>query len=156
MMWYKAFSVYLLLRLRINVLFQDVDLVWFRDPFPYFKAYIAKAQAKSQLTGSFPEAFFSDDGQRSLRYSPFFANSGFYYLLATERSEWFAYSVMTAFDAVQVLGSHQNVFTARMVEGLAFGHRHVVLLPLEAFPTGIIYHHDRLFADLAKNPQFLT
>ena len=143
MMWYKAFSVYLLLRLRINVLFQDVDLVWFRDPFPYFKAYIANAQAKSQLTGSFPEAFFSDDGQRSLRYSPFFANSGFYYLLATERSEWFAYSVMTAFDAVQVLGSHQNVFTARMVEGLAIGHRHVVLLPMEAFPTGIMYHHDR-------------
>jgi hypothetical protein len=26
------------------------------------------------------EAFFSDDGQRSLRYSPFYANSGFYYL----------------------------------------------------------------------------
>ena len=36
MMWYKAFSVYLVLRLKINVLFQDVDLVWFRDPFPVF------------------------------------------------------------------------------------------------------------------------
>ena len=143
MMWYKAFSVYLLCRLRINVLFQDVDLVWFKDPFPYFKAFIAKAQAKSQLSGSFPEAFFSDDGQRSLRYSPFFANSGFYYLIASERSEWFAYSVMTAFDAVQVLGSHQNTFTARLVEGLALGHRHAVLLPMEAFPTGIMYHHDR-------------
>jgi hypothetical protein len=36
MMWYKAFSVYLVLQLKINVLFQDVDLVWFRDPFPVF------------------------------------------------------------------------------------------------------------------------
>ena len=143
MMWYKAFSVYLLLRQRVNVLFQDVDLVWFKDPFPYFKAYIAKAKAKSEMSGSHPEAFFSDDGQRSLRYSPYFANSGFYYLIASERSEWFAYSIMTAFDAIQVLGSHQNTFTSRLVEGLALGHRHAVLMPMEAFPTGIMYHHDR-------------
>ena len=95
------------------------------------------------MSGSHPEAFFSDDGQRSLRYSPYFANSGFYYLIASERSEWFAYSIMTAFDAIQVLGSHQNTFTSRLVEGLALGHRHAVLMPMEAFPTGIMYHHDR-------------
>ena len=34
-------------------------------------------------SGSVVEAFFSDDGQRSLRYAPFYANSGFYYLLGT-------------------------------------------------------------------------
>lgn len=102
MMWYKAFSVYLLTRLRYNVLFQDADLVWFQDPFPYFHEYIKRTQARSKVTGSYVEAFLSDDGQRSLRYAPFYGNSGFYYLLGTERSEQFAWSIMTAFDAVQV------------------------------------------------------
>lgn len=85
----------------INILFQDVDLVWFRDPMPYFKEYAAAAWERSNLSGSHPEAFFSDDGQRSLRYSPFFANSGFYYLLGTPKSASFAWSIMITFDAVQ-------------------------------------------------------
>lgn len=52
--------------------------------------------------GSFVEAFFSDDGQRSMRYTPFYANSGFYYLVANERSTYFAWSIMAAMDAIQV------------------------------------------------------
>ena len=52
MMWYKAFSVYLLLRLKINVLFQDADLVWFRDPFPYFQQVIKENEEKAKRTGS--------------------------------------------------------------------------------------------------------
>lgn len=52
MMWYKAFSIYLILREGINILFQDVDLVWFRDPFPYFHDYISQHKARSRLTGS--------------------------------------------------------------------------------------------------------
>ena len=50
-----------------------------------------------------------------------------------------AWSIMTAFDAVQVLGSHQNVFTFKMVEGLGLNHRHAVILDLEEFPNGIMY-----------------
>jgi hypothetical protein len=29
------------------------------------------------------DAFFSDDGQRGIRYTPLFANSGFYYIKST-------------------------------------------------------------------------
>ena len=43
---------------------------------------------------------------------------------------------------VQVLGSHQNVFTSRMVEGLGLGHRHAIILPLSHFPKGILFHHE--------------
>ena len=102
--------------------------MWFRDPFPYFKAYREKAKRQSDMSGSYAEAFFSDDGQRSLRYSPFFANSGFYYMIGGPKSAYLAWSIMTAFDAVQVLGSHQNVFTYKMVEGLGLGH-HAVIEP---------------------------
>lgn len=81
MMWFKAFSVYLILRLKINVLFQDADLVWFKNPLPYFHNYGKDSSGNITIKGSeHIEAFFSDDGQRSLRYAPFYANSGFYYL----------------------------------------------------------------------------
>jgi hypothetical protein len=142
MMWYKAFSVYLVLRMRMNILFQDADLVWFKDPFPYFHNYLNSTREKSLKSGSFVEAFFADDGQRSLRYAPFYANSGFYYLVASPRSEYFTWTIMTAFDAVQVLGSHQNVFTTRLVEGLALSHRNAKLLPMPDFPTGYQFHHE--------------
>jgi hypothetical protein len=145
MMWYKAFSIYLLLRKRINILFQDVDLVWFRDPFPYFHNYINATKPRSLITNSFIEGLFSDDGQRSQRYAPYYANSGFYYLVASPRSEHFAWSIMTAFDAVQRLGSHQNVFTTRLVEGITLSYRNAKILPMEDFPTGMYYHHNRTY-----------
>ena len=147
MMWYKAFSVYLILRMGINVLFQDADLVWFRDPFPYFKQVIADSAEKAARTGSHFEAFFADDGQRSLRYAPFYANSGFYYLLANERSVYFTWSIMISFDLIQVSGSHQNVFTFKLIEATALSATKSKLLPLEQFPTGITYHHDHLYMD---------
>lgn len=43
----------------------------------------------------------------------------------------------------QVLGSHQNVFTTKLVEGLALSQHTTKILPLDEFPTGIMYHHNR-------------
>ena len=156
MMWYKAFSVHLLLRQRVNVLFQDVDLVWFKDPFPYFHEFLRNStravSGSGNEDGSVDEsraagvqAFFTDDGNRSKRYSPLFFNSGFYYLLYSKASEYFSWSIMTAFDAVQVTGSHQNVFTLRLIEGFGLGPHNAQVLSLEQFPNGILYHHDRSY-----------
>ena len=139
---WQCFATYLLLRRGISVLFQDVDMVWFKTPFPYFHDYLRKYADSFNETGSHIEAFFSDDGQRSLRYTPFYANSGFYYLLANPRSEYFAWSIMIAFDSIQRLGSHQNVVTARLLEEMSLTHRHVKILPMDDFPNGILYHHN--------------
>lgn len=148
MMWYKSFSLYLLLKLGYHVLFQDVDLVWFRDPFPYFYQrslpYQREHQEKS-FASSPPDGYFSDDGQRSMRFTPMYANSGFYYITASPRSAYFAWTVMTAFDILQVSGSHQNVFTLRLIEamdGPAGGFKPRIL-SLYDFPNGRVYHHDR-------------
>lgn len=153
MMWFKAFSVYLVLRHKLNVLFQDVDLVWFRDPLPYFHTYLKEHQDEFKSRNSYVEAFFSDDGQRSRRYTPFYANSGFYYLIANERSEYFTWSIMIAMDAIQVLGSHQNVFTTRLIEGVALNTRHTKILTLEEFPTGIMYHHNQQYMKQLKKKE---
>ena len=155
MMWYKAFSIFLILREGINILFQDVDLVWFKDPFPYFHEYIFNHTERSKLTGYSPEGFFSDDGQRTHRYTPYYANSGFYYLLSNQRTINFAWSIMQAFDTVQVGGSHQNVFTMRLLEGLGISYPYVKLLDLDNFPTGIQYHHNKKYMAKLMSHEYL-
>ena len=146
MMWYKAFSVWLLLKNRYNVLFQDVDIVWMQNPLKYIEDAILKTEPKD----SYPDGFFSDDGQRTLRYSPFYANSGFYYLVANERTEYFAWSIMTAYDSIKLSASHQNVFVTRMIEAVDLARLRTRFLSLDDFPSGIKYHHDGPYMLLFK------
>lgn len=212
MMWYKSFSVWLLLKLQYNVLFQDVDLVWYRDPVHYFRtaselpvtddvdmpqtSRISRLNAVSALKENIlslaqsgahhlpifgseanmlsshghaqhhhsknvlttveadswghslnalpqADAYLSDDGQRSLRYTPFFANSGFYYLVANARTEYFAWTIMTAFDLLHITGSHQNIFTIRLIEALDMANIRPKLLSLREFPSGVKFNHDK-------------
>ena len=96
----------------VNVLFQDVDLVWLQDPLRFIAALFRSARTN----GTRLVSFLSDDGARTTRYAPFFANSGFFYLTADPENVYFAYSVMTAFDILRATGSHQNVFTYRLME----------------------------------------
>ena len=196
MMWYKSFSVWLLLKMGFHVLFQDVDLVWFKDPFPYFEEkrldyerkfsydipestdfitgenshdlfnFLFQQNAETVSTVSenshntslrtgkhvvvTPDGFFSDDGQRSLRYSPFYANSGFYYLRANERMIYFTWSIMSAFALLHITGSHQNIFTVKLMEGLEFPIK-MTMLPMNDFPSGAKYSHDRPFMRAIKD-----
>jgi hypothetical protein len=148
MMWYKAFSLWLGLKLGYHVLFQDVDLVWFKNPFEYFHAHQnATKGGASGGGGDEYTAYFSDDGQRSIRYTPFYANSGFFYLLSTPKNIYFSYSIVIAFDSLQATGSHQNVFTSRLMEtmDLSEQHSHQLFLNLEDFPSGVKFHHDKAF-----------
>eukprot|EP00605_Chrysophyceae_sp_TOSAG23-4_P002531 GSChrysophyteH1.ASY1.ANO1.2796.1 assembled CDS len=139
MMWYKSFSVWILLRMGLNVLFQDVDLVWFQEPWTYLHA--DKRQFLRNRTHT--DGFFSDDGQRGMRYAPFYANSGLYYLKANERTEYFAWSVLSAYDSVRLTGSHQNAFIARLIEVVDLAGLAPYLLDIDDFPTGVKYHRDR-------------
>ena len=64
-----------------DVLFQDADLVWFKAPWPVFD-------------DPGVDGYFMDDGARSERFAPLFANSGFYYLRATPMVQHFMQTVM--------------------------------------------------------------
>ena len=141
MMWYKAFSLHVMLRMGFNVLFQDVDLVWFRNPFEHLHENMKNEKGEFEY-----EAYLSDDGARAIRYSPFFANSGFYYLRSTESTRSFSYSVMLAFDILHATGSHQNVFTFRLLENMElFPTTKKKFLKLSEFPSGVKYHHDKQY-----------
>ena len=67
-MWLKVTSVYIALAAGFDVIFQDADLVWIKDPVPIlhsFKDY---------------DMIFMDDGARTPRFTPLFTNTGFYFV----------------------------------------------------------------------------
>jgi Nucleotide-diphospho-sugar transferase len=63
----KVYSTHLLVRLGYDVLLQDVDVVWLRNPLEFFS---------SSRFDKF-DMIFQDDGARIPRYAPYFANTGF-------------------------------------------------------------------------------
>ena len=146
MMWYKCFSIFLMLRSGYNIVFQDADLVWFRDPIPYFKKLLREDKDRHQGKDLRPlDALLSDDGQRSLRYTPFFANSGFYYMASNPEMINVAYGIMTAFPMIQRLGSQQNMFTMRLLEGMTNYGIRTQFLNITDFPNGYLYHHRKAY-----------
>lgn len=50
---------------------------------------------------------------------------------------------MTGFSMIQRLGSHQNVFTSRNMEGMDMYGLRSKLLSMDVFPNGYYYHHNR-------------
>ena len=66
----------------------------------------------------------------------------------------YAYIALTYFRKhTQVLGSHQNVLTTRLNEGLALSDHSTKILSLDDFPTGIMYHHNRDYMKRLKNKE---
>jgi Nucleotide-diphospho-sugar transferase len=66
MMMAKVYCVHLALTSGYSVLFQDVDVVWYRDPLPYLES---KKFAEYDMV-------FQDDGSRQARFGPYSPNSG--------------------------------------------------------------------------------
>ncbi len=73
---------------------------------------------------------------------PYFANSGHYYLVSSARTVALAWGVVTQFDLLQRTGSHQNIVTLRLQEGLDLAQLGIALLPSGDFPNGDAFHHD--------------
>ena len=49
------------------------------------------------------DSFWQDDGARSARYSPFFANSGFYFLRANGKTRNFMHAMLVGFDQIMAV-----------------------------------------------------
>ena len=67
MMMAKVISVQLVSMLGFDLLFQDVDIVWYKNPLTYF--------SDPSLPAHKFDVFFQDDGGHSVRYAPYSANS---------------------------------------------------------------------------------
>ena len=128
MMWFKTTSVFLAIEAGYDVLFQDVDLVWMKDPIPY-------------LRGLNADISFMDDGARTPRYTPFFVNSGFFFVKNNERSRFFQEKMMKC--GASEIGrshSHQSVLIKHLSESHHLVGLKVLVLDKDLFPSGEAYH----------------
>ena len=111
----KVVSVYYVVRLGWDAMFQDADVVWWKDPRPYFQTESHQYDTYWQVCACScvcmcmcPEQHgiwrvwthipTQDDGARSSRYTPLSANTGFYYIRSNERTKIFM--VITAHTPV--------------------------------------------------------
>lgn len=134
MMWFKAAAVYVTLMAGYEVLFQDVDLVWLLDPMRFFE------------TQTHYDLFFMDDGARTPRYTPFFVNSGFYFVKHNARTVYLFESLMKAAAAeIGQTHSHQSVLIRHIAEAAHLFSVRVFVLDMDQFPSGQAYHENKPF-----------
>ena len=144
MMYAKVLSVLLVNSLGYDVLFQDVDLVWYKHPLTLFHDESSALHDK--------DIIFQDDGSRSARFSPSSANSGFYYARYNDRTQYLFTNLLYSADMIIQSGSHQQVLIALMNEHSSkFGLR-VKILSGEDFPCGKHFHQNKaLMKDIVED-----
>jgi hypothetical protein len=137
MMMAKVICVQLINHLGYDLLFQDVDIVWYKNPLEYF-------HDKNNDIYDF-DIYFQDDGSRSIRFAPSSANSGFYYVRNNRRTRYMFTSLLYSGDLVLQSHSHQQALIQVMTEHASqFGLRAKVLdRDMETFPCGWHYHRRR-------------
>jgi hypothetical protein len=134
MMFAKVVCVQMINFLGYDLLFQDVDVVWYKNPLEYFH----------DTTNEFHEfdMYFQDDGAHSTRYAPLSANSGFYYVRYNARTKYLFTSLLYNGDQILTSHSHQEALVQTMNEHSSlFGLRVKVLSrDMDEFPGGWHYH----------------
>jgi len=139
MMYAKVLCVLYPLLLNYDVLFQDVDIVWYRDPMTFFHDKTANI--------SHFDVLFQHDGSNSVRYAPYSANSGFYYVRANKRSQYLFTSLLYHSDLIITWDSHQQVLVQLLAEHSSLFGLNVKVFnrDTEMFPGGYHYHRRKDF-----------
>lgn len=161
MMLAKVYCVHLVLHCGYNVLFQDVDVVWYQNPLSYLEG--------PELNEW--DMMFQDDGARSNRYAPYSPNTGmyisrfavnfpcstiypshtnfsisllgFYYVRYNEKTLYFFNMLLRHGDYIAKVKSHQAGLVAVMNEHVMWKGLRVKTFPRgpdTKFPGGAEYH----------------
>jgi len=106
-MMLKVYPVDLVSQLGYDLLFMDVDMIWFRDPLQYFLK-----QAKPGY-----DIYFQHDGDHHPdKFAPMAANTGVFYSRNNNRTRYFWSSLVKAGDVVLYTHSHQAAVSTLMNE----------------------------------------
>ena len=138
MMMAKVFCVHLINSLGYNILFQDVDVIWDKKhPLPYFD--------QSWIQDEW-DLLFQDDGARSIRYSPYSPNTGFYYVKNNDKTQFFFSMLLRMGDVIHVTSSHQAALTALLNEHVSWKGIRIKVWNrgiYNEFPGGYEYHRGK-------------
>jgi hypothetical protein len=132
LMWLKTTSVYIASKAGFDVIFQDADLVWIKDPIPHLRSQKA-------------DIAFMDDGARTTRFTPFFVNSGFYYQKNNPRTKYLMEKMLKTVAEISATHSHQATLIRHITESHHLYGLQIGVMNEEQFPSGIMYHHNKKY-----------
>jgi len=132
MMFAKIVPVQVLNMMGYDVLFQDVDVVWYKNPLSVFH------NKESKLYDF--DILFQDDGARPQRFAPYSGNTGFYYVRHNKETQYLFTHLLYSGDLIEEVNSHQQVLTALLTEHSSLTGLKVKTLDGRDFPTGYHYH----------------
>jgi hypothetical protein len=134
MMFAKVVCVQLINHLGYDLLFQDVDIVWYKNPIEYFH------DSNNQHYDF--DMYFQDDGAHTKRYAPYSANSGFYYVRNNDKTRYLFDALLYSGDMILQSHSHQQALVQLMAEHASlFGLKvKVFSRDTEELPGGYQYH----------------
>eukprot|EP00534_Pseudo-nitzschia_fraudulenta_P007640 CAMPEP_0201149640 /NCGR_PEP_ID=MMETSP0851-20130426/10902_1 /ASSEMBLY_ACC=CAM_ASM_000631 /TAXON_ID=183588 /ORGANISM="Pseudo-nitzschia fraudulenta, Strain WWA7" /LENGTH=554 /DNA_ID=CAMNT_0047426077 /DNA_START=326 /DNA_END=1987 /DNA_ORIENTATION=+ len=136
MMMAKVYCVHLVLRLGYDVLFQDVDVVWQRNPLEYLETKEKKEW----------DMLFQDDGSRQTRYQPYSPNTGFYFVRNNNLTQYFFNCLLRKGDLISRGKSHQAALASQIAEFVSWQGLRVKVWPKfgnTLFPGGVEYHNGK-------------
>jgi Nucleotide-diphospho-sugar transferase len=142
----KIYCVHLLVLLGHDVLLQDVDVVWYRNPLEYFTP--ARFQQFDMI--------FQDDGNTSPRFAPYFANTGMYFVRSNARTVHLYSHLARMGDVLRQLRCDQEMIAAYLAEHVSWTGLRVKVLGANTedgllFPGGFHYNdHDDYMRQLLK------
>ena len=95
----KVYCVHLVSQLGYNILYQDVDVIWYKNPLPWF-------HNTSNPFYNF-DMYYQDDGNHALYYAPYSANTGFYFIRNNPETQYFFNALLMNSDLIIASSSHQ-------------------------------------------------
>ena len=134
----KIYCVHMTLLLGYDVLFQDVDVVWYQSPSDYFHNLTASS---SDRRAEFDIYFQHDGFHHPERFKPIAANTGLYYVRHNPRTRHLLDVFVRMGDHVLATKSHQATLTVLVNEHMSNYGLRVKVLGEEAdlFPNGYAF-----------------
>ncbi|MGH1540376.1 MAG: putative nucleotide-diphospho-sugar transferase [Arenicella sp.] len=127
-MYYKNAAICESLKLGANLLFQDVDLIWLRDPLPY----LTKNNLESDLQIMF-------DGCNPWHY-PYYANSGFIYIRNCDASKAVFETAFLNTSNIFQCGGHQSPLNRILHHFVIHNVLSLKILPEALFLNGHLFN----------------
>lgn len=124
----KVVAVHLVNLLGYDLLFQDVDMIWFKDPLQLF-------QDQNHTLFQF-DVMFADDGARWVLTLPYSANTGFFYARYNERTRHLFRSWLFHLDILYANNGDQPAMKTILPEESSLTGLRIKVLDADDFPCG--------------------
>jgi len=134
----KVHCMHLAMSSGYNILFQDVDVVWHRNPV----SYLSSKEFEEW------DVIFQDDGSRTWRYAPYSPNSGFYFVRNNPKTSFLFETFLRNGDRIIAAKSHQHALNDLLIEFASWKGLQVKVMRKGAdnvFPGGVEFHNQPQF-----------